>query len=310
MHRDIDTALLRAFVAVVETGSVTGAAALLNLTQAAVSQQLKRLEELFGVELYERHHKRLTLRPNGERLLAHAHKLIALNDEVFGAMSSPAYEGEVRLGTPHDIVGPYLPPILRRFDKAWPRVRVSLKCSTTPQLLELLRRGSIDLTLTTEQRCGANGKTLLEDDLVWAGASNGTAHNRDPLPVSLGDDKCEFRPVVLKALRAAGRDWRPVCEVSSMEPLLASIEADLAIAPLLRTTIPHYLQAIERDRRLPRLPKFLINLYLPPARQSEVAVELARHIAQEFEAHAYRASRSGRGTRMRAAADTSGMLAG
>jgi DNA-binding transcriptional LysR family regulator len=309
MHRDIDTALLRAFVAVVETGSVTGAAALLNLTQAAVSQQLKRLEDLFGVELFERHHKRLALRPNGERLLAHAHKLIALNDEVFGAMSAPAYEGEVRLGTPHDIVGPYLPPILRRFDKAWPRVRVSLKCTTTPQLLELMRRGNIDLTLTTEQRCGPNGQTLLEDDLVWAGATNGTAHNRDPLPVSLGDEKCEFRPVVLKALRAAGRDWRPVCEVSSMEPLLASIEADLAIAPLLRTTIPHYLQAIERDRRLPRLPKFLINLYLPPARRSEIAVELARHIAQEFEAHPYRASRNGRGP-MRAAADVPGMLAG
>ena len=302
MHRDIDTALLRAFVAVVETGSVTAAAALLNLTQEAVSQQLKRLEELFGTELFERHHRRLTLRPDGERLLTHAQRLIALNDEVFSAMSAPAYEGEVRLGSPHDIVGPYLPPILRRFDKAWPRVRVSLKCTTTPQLLELLRRGSIDLTLTTEQRCGPGGKTLLEDDLVWAGASNGTAHQRDPLPDSLGDEKCEFRRVVLKALGGAGRDWRPVCEVSSMEPLLASIEADLAIAPLLRSTIPHYLQAIERDRGLPRLPKFFINMYLPPARQSETAVELARHIAQEFEANAYGSSRNGRTSRMASAA--------
>jgi DNA-binding transcriptional LysR family regulator len=302
MRRDIDTALLRAFVAVVETGSVTGAAALLNVTQAAVSQQLKRLEELFGTELFERHHRRLTLRPNGERLLAYAQRLIALNDEVFSAMSAPAYEGEVRLGVPHDIVGPYLPPVLHRFDKAWPRVRVSLKCTTTPQLLELVRRGSIDLTLTTEQRCGPGGQTLLEDDLVWAGASNGAAHQRDPLPVSLGDEKCEFRPAVLKALRAAGRDWRPVCEVSSMEPLLATIEADLAVAPLLRTTIPHYLQAIERDRRLPRLPKFLINMYLPPARQSETAVELARHIAQEFKANAYGGSQNGRLSRMPAAA--------
>jgi DNA-binding transcriptional LysR family regulator len=288
MHRDIDTALLRAFVAVVETGSVTGAAVLLNLTQAAVSQQLKRLEELFGTELFERQHKRLTLRPNGERLLAHAHKLIALNDEVFGAMSAPAYEGEVTLGVPHDIVGPYMPPILKRFDKAWPRVRVSLKCTTTPQLLELLRKGRIDLTVTTELSCGAGGETLLEDELVWVGAIDGTARNRDPLPVSLGDEKCEFRPTVLKALRGAGRDWRPVCEVSSMEPLLASIEADLAIAPLLRTTIPSFLKEVERDARLPKLPQFRINLYLPPARQNEIAVELARHIRQHFAASAHR----------------------
>jgi DNA-binding transcriptional LysR family regulator len=310
VHRDIDTALVRAFVAVVETGSVTAAAALLNLTQAAVSQQIKRLEELFGTQLFERHHKRLALRPDGERLLTHAHKLIALNDEVWGAMSAPAYEGEVRLGVPHDIVGPYLPPILNRFDRAWPRVRVSLKCTTTPRLLELLRKGDIDLTLTTEQRCGAGGETLLEDDLAWAGAKNGAAHERDPLPVSLGDEKCAFRAVVLAALRTAGRDWRPVCEVGSMEPLLASIEADLAVAALLRTTIPRYLQLIDRDRRLPRLPKFLINMYLPPARRSEIAVELARNIRQEFESHAYRLSRHERVDRSRQQASASPMPAG
>ena len=281
MRRDIDIGLLRAFVAVVETGSVTGAAALLNLTQAAVSQQVKRLEELFTIELFERHHKRLSLKPNGERLIAHAQRLIALNDEVWGAMSAPAYAGEVRLGVPHDIVGPYLPPILKRFDKAWPRVRVALKCTTTPQLLELLRQGRLDLTITTEQRCGRGGEILMEDDLVWAGAVNGAAHRRDPLPVSLGDENCEFRPSVLKALRDAGRDWRPVCEVSSMEPLLASIEADLAVGPFLRRSIPDYLTVVD-DRRLPKLPKFLINMYLPPAKQSEIAVELARHIGGEF----------------------------
>jgi DNA-binding transcriptional LysR family regulator len=289
LRRDIDISLLRAFVAVVETGSATSAAALLNLTQAAVSQQLKRLEDLFGTELFERHHKRLLLKPNGERLIAHARRLIALNDEVWGAMSAPAYVGEVCLGVPHDIVGPYLPPILKRFDKAWPRVRVTLKCTTTPLLRELLGQGALDLTLTTEQRCQRGGEVLLEDDLVWAGAPNGAAHRRDPLPVSLGDEKCEFRECVLKALADTGRDWRPVCEVSSMEPLLASIEADLAVGPFLRRSIPDYLTVVE-DARLPRLPKFLVNMYLPPARQNEIAVELARHITQEFATHFRRPS--------------------
>lgn len=282
MRRDIDIALLRAFVAVVETGSVTGAASLLNLTQAAVSQQVKRLEEMFGTELFERHHKRLALKPNGERLMAHAQRMISLNEEVWGAMTAPAYEGEVRLGVPHDLVAPYLPPILRRFDKAWPRVHVSLTCTTTPQLHEQLRQGSIDLTLTTEERCGRNGETLIEDELVWVGAVSGLAHRRNPLPVSIGDEKCEFRRCVLKALADAGRDWRPVCEVSSMEPLLATIEADLAVGPLLRRTLPDYLQVIDNEARLPRLPMFLVNMYLPPVQQSEVALELARHIRQEF----------------------------
>jgi DNA-binding transcriptional LysR family regulator len=281
MRRDIDIALLRAFVGVVETGSVTAAAALLNLTQAAVSQQLKRLEELFGTDLFERHHKRLSLKPSGERLMAHAQKLIALNDEVWGTMSAPAYEGEVRLGVPHDIVGPYMPPILKRFDKAWPRVRVSLECTTTRALIEMLQQGRVDLTLTTEQHCGANGEILMEDDLVWTGAANGTAHRRDPLPLSIGGATCEFRASLLKAVRDCGRDWRPVCEVSNMEALFASISADLSVGAFLRGTIPHYLQEVP-DPSLPRMPKFLINMYLPPARQNEIAVELARTIRQEF----------------------------
>ena len=49
----------------------------------------------------------------------------------------------------------------------------------------------------------AAGEMLLEDDLVWAGAVNGAAHRRDPLPVSLGEENCEFRAIVLKALRDA-----------------------------------------------------------------------------------------------------------
>ena len=95
-----------------------------------------------------------------------------------------------------------------------------------------------------------------------------------------------------------------------MEPLLASIEADLAVAALLRTTIPRYLQLIDRDRRLPRLPKFLINMYLPPARQSEIALELSRHIRQEFQSRAYRLGRRESVERVRQRAGASALWAG
>ncbi len=282
MRRDIDISLLRGFVAVVETGSITGAAALLNLTQAAVSQQMKRLEELFGAELFERRHKRLALKVDGERLLVHARRLIAINDEVWTAMRAPSYAGEVRFGVPTDIVGAFIPPILKRFDRAWPRVRVALRCSTTPQLLEALRRGEIDLTLTTERACRGRGETLLEDDLVWAGAVNGGAHRRHPLPVALGRDTCEFRPSVLQALGDAGRDWRCVSE-AGIDAMKATLTADIAVGPFLRRTIPEYLQAID-EPHLPRLPRFLVNLYLPATRGSEIADELARHVRQEFAA--------------------------
>jgi DNA-binding transcriptional LysR family regulator len=73
-------------------------------------------------------------------MIAYAQHLIALNDEVWRAMSAPAYEGTVCLGVPTDIVGTFIPPILKRFDKAWPRVHVTLKRATTPNSWKLLAK--------------------------------------------------------------------------------------------------------------------------------------------------------------------------
>src|SRR5262244_4252632 len=103
-----------------------------------------------------------------------------------------------------------------------------------------LVRREVDLTLTTESDRPLSGEALLTDPLVWVGARDGRAHKRDPLPVSIGDKDCAFRPVVIKALNHAGRDWRPVCEVSNMEALCATVEADLAVVPLLASTVPKF----------------------------------------------------------------------
>jgi DNA-binding transcriptional LysR family regulator len=284
MSRDIDITLLRAFVAVVDTASVTGAARLLNRTQAAVSQQIKRLEELFGTELFAREHKRLALAPAGERLLGSARRLVALNDETFGTMTTPAFDGEVRFGVPMDIVATYIPPILRRFHQAWPQVRVSLVCANSKELLEQLDGGEIDLTLTTDRHADAGAETLRRDRLVWVGAPGSEAHRRDPLPLSIGSRSCRFRPVALEALRKAGRDWRFVLEVWNQEAVNATVVAGLAVTAALRDSVPEGLIVLGPDCGLPELSEFAIALYLPPIGASEIAVELARHIRQEFKA--------------------------
>ncbi len=101
MSRNLDTALLRAFVAVAETAGMTSAANVLNLTQAAVSQQIKRLEDAFGTALFTRDRRGLTLTAAGERLFAKAKRLLALNDEIWAEMTTPVFEGEV-----HPRIGP------------------------------------------------------------------------------------------------------------------------------------------------------------------------------------------------------------
>lgn len=278
MRRNIDTSLLRSFVAVAETGSMTTAAKQLHLTQAAVSQQIKRLEELFDRSLFEREIRRLSLTSSGGMLLAKAPRLLAMNDEIWATMTAPDFVGEVRLGVPGDIISPYIPPILRSFDKAWPDVRVYIVAGVTVDLQEQLKNGAIDLCLTTEQSPKKGGEKLLREPLVWVGAPNGTAYLRDPLPVALGDQSCIFRNAVLERLAKAGRNWRSVCDTSAMQPLYVSVEADLGVTALLASSVPANLTILGPDSDLPSLPDFHICLYLPRAGSSDIAEELARHI--------------------------------
>lgn len=284
MTRDIDIALLRAFVAVVETGSVTSAARSLNRTQAAVSQQIKRLEELLDMQLFRREHRKLELAPAGEQLLVGARKMLAVNDDVWGAMTTPVFEGEVRIGVPDDLVMTFMPTVLKSFNNAWPQVEVSLICGSSPKLLEMLNAGEIDLTLTTESHCGPRGERLLRDRLVWVGAKNGQAHLQRPLPVSLGSANCAFRPTVIEALAKHERDWRLFCQNGHMEVLFATVEADLAVAALMLSTVPESLEILHDGQALPKLPPYFINLYLAPSGTNEVAGELARHIRSDFAA--------------------------
>jgi DNA-binding transcriptional LysR family regulator len=283
MIRNIDVAVARAFLAVVETGSVTLAARQLNLTQGAISQQIRRLEELSVGRLFVRAGRRVVLTPEGQRLVPTAKQFLAANDKLLAALCQPEFQGEVRFGSPYDIIGSYAPLILRSFCKAFPSVRVTLICRDSVVLLDELKSGKVDLALTTEMGCRKGGETLRSDRLVWAGARDGDAHTRDPLPVSLGADTCVFRPVAIAALKKARRKWQAICEVSNMEPVRATIEADLAVAPLLSHSVPESLDIIETDRRLPKLPMFRVNLY-QAARLSPAAREFAAHVRRSVAA--------------------------
>src|SRR5215831_9792900 len=179
MRKDLDISLVRAFLTVIEAGGVTRAAAALGVSQAAASQQIKRLEQALDCRLFERQGRQLVLAPAGERLLAQARRLLALNDEVWSSMRTPSFEGEVRLGVPYDIIASFVPAILRRFAKAQPRVRVSLVCEDSKVVREALRSGGVDVALTTEIDCGRHGETLRTDRLVWVGVPGGDAHLKD-----------------------------------------------------------------------------------------------------------------------------------
>jgi len=278
--RNIDVAFARAFVASAETGGMTAAGRLQNLTQGAVSQQIKRLEDLLQKELFDREHRQLTLTSEGERLLLHARRLIALNDEIWGLMSTPGFEGKVRLGVTTDIIRAFMPPILRSFNETWPNVKIDLVCHSSPRLLKQLADGEIDMTLTTETATPNNAERLMTDDLVWVGCRGGQAVNERPLPVSVTDGACTFRTAMLGALEQDQRDWRLIGPVGNNDALLTTLEADLAVTSLLRSTVPSHVSILPDDIGLSRLQPFHVNLYRRTSQTNDIANELARHIRE------------------------------
>jgi DNA-binding transcriptional LysR family regulator len=279
--RDIDVGLLRTFLAVAETGRMTTAARVVNVSQGAVSQQIKRLEALLRVTLFARMADAARLTRDGDRLMPLAHRMIALNDEVTEQMGRLEFAGEVRLGVPHDVVGRLMPPILRSFSREHPGVLITLVSERTAVLRKLLRERSIDLALMTEAGRADRGQHLLTDQLVWVGAKGGEASLRRPLAVALGQNGCAFRASAIRALNAAKIEWRAICQVGSMEPVFATLEADMAVAPFLLRTVPDRL-AILANAALPKLPSYHINLRLPPAGASVSTLELGRHIREGF----------------------------
>lgn len=282
--RHLDLPLLRTFVAVAETGSATRAAERRHLTQAAISQQIKRLEEGFGRPLFDRGQRRFGLTPAGERLVVQARRILSLNDEILAAMADPEAAGEVMLGVPHDLLRPMLPPVLKRYREMWPRFTVRFLSTTSSRLRAAFDRGEVDLCLTTERDCPNGAELLFPDRLVWVGAPGGVAWLQAPLPVAMGDGSCAFRQPVIEALRHAGLEWRTVCEWSDIGPIQAVCEADTGVAALLLSTIPQGLAVLPHEAALPSLPPFNVNLYPPRADAGRAAHELARLLRQALPA--------------------------
>ena len=289
MTRNLDTGLVRTFVAVADKASMTAAANALHLTQGAVSQQVKRLEETLGCSLFKRDRRGLRLTPPGERLFSQARKLLALHDEIWAEMTTVAVEGQVRLGVPPDLVSSHLAPVLKAYAHAFPRVELSLMCAPSPQLVEALAMGRVDLVVAEERDGLSVGECLSIERLVWVGAKAGTAYLKRPLPVSLVSDTCAFRPAALAALTGHGTGWRTVFESGSMEAALATVRADLAVSAWLISTIPPDLDILPSSFGLPELPAFAVNLHLPRHHSGAAATELAQHIRDGLVRHRHAA---------------------
>lgn len=282
MAKNLDLVALRSFIAVADCGGITVAAEQLHLTQSAVSMQMKRLEQEFGAGLLQRKGRGIVLTPVGEQLLSYARRLLALNDETWTRMTNADFEGEVSLGVPVDIMEPEVPEILKRCRQLYPRVRIDLVSSLTHTLCERLKKGTLDIILTTELAVREGGETLMVESNDWFGARSGIAHLQRPLPISMCKN-CAMRPSVIDALDAANLNWVNVGDTDTEATVDALLAADLAVSAKIRPTTDQVV-ALQTDD-LPRLPPVLVNLYVSK-RKDPLTERIADVVRETFRQHA------------------------
>jgi DNA-binding transcriptional LysR family regulator len=253
MHPEFDVDLLRTFVAVVETGSFTKAGLSVHRSQAAVSMQIRRLEQMLGATLFARTTRNVALTRPGNTLLDYARRLIDLHEQAWSAIVRPEVSGRVVLGAPDDYVSSLLAPVLRRFAKLYPQIEIEIVCAQSTALAPMLADNKIDLAFVTRDR-KLRGEFVRSEPMVWVGGANDTPVLAiSPLPVGLYEPGCVARRHTLAALERAHIRYRAAYSSASQFGLIATVDAGLAVVALTRSGVPPRLAILGEAHGLPAI---------------------------------------------------------
>jgi DNA-binding transcriptional LysR family regulator len=251
---DFDPTLLRAFVAVKETGGFTRAAERLHLTQSAVSHQIRKLEEQVGRQLLHRTTRRLTVTEDGEDFLRYAQQILDTLDAMTRRFQPSPITGVVRFGVPDNFMGDRLPPLLSQFARAFPAVRMEVCVSMHTDLRAAIRAGELDLAVVMSPPNVAEGTRLRRTQLVWAAAETFEAPKGASLPLAFFPKPCVNRQVAGSALDLTAIDWHVVFTSASPQGIRAAVLAGLAVTVLTREEVEPGMKIVDGRYGLPPLP--------------------------------------------------------
>ena len=284
----LDLDLLRTFVAIAETGNFSSAAQSVFRTPSAVSMQVKKMEDALGRPLFVRDSRSVTLTADGERVLVHARRMIALDQDLRAEFHPQTMNGEVRLGVHDDVAERFLPDLLCRFAQSHPGITINAVVANSGPMMQMIAERRLDLAVISRLNSQAKdrpGELLFEEQLVWAGCRGGVAHEKTPLPVTVWDKTCAWRKAGLEGLEAQGRPYRIALESGHLSGQKAAVMADLAVAPIPRSALGGDIVEVTAQAGLPPLSSYEMALVIAED-PSEPALAAANHIRAGFTAPA------------------------
>ena len=279
---DLDTALLRAFVALAETRSFSRTAERVARSQSAVSMQIAKLEEILGCRLFDRDKRNVAITAEGEALLGDARRVLAMTEAMVARNRAAEVAGEVRFASPEDFATRYLPEILAAFAAKHPQVHLHVTCDLTLKLVDSLARGEQDLIVVKQDPAEPypDSRPLWRERPVFVARERmapDAATGR--LPLVLSPAPCVYRRRAVVALDAAGLPWDIAYTSPSFAGTVAAVRAGLGTTVLPRAMVPEGLAVLEAAEGWPTLPEVEIALLAAP-RASPATAALGAFIGE------------------------------
>jgi DNA-binding transcriptional LysR family regulator len=233
---------LRAFIAIVETGTFTAGAGRVHVTQAAISMQIRQLESEIGTPLFVRAPRRVLLTQAGEMLLERARRILREHDAALNELHELAGAecGRIRIGSASAMVSANpLPSILKDLRTRHPRAEVSLISGTSEELAEKLLAGVLDVAFVSLPVAahGIEAEVLNEDEIVAIGPANHPLAARKTLALEelagekliLGEQGGNTRRLIDKAFE--DNNLQPIIsmELSRLDAIKGMVETGLGV---------------------------------------------------------------------------------
>jgi DNA-binding transcriptional LysR family regulator len=276
---DIDTGLLRCFACVADQGSFTIASHILQLSQSAVSLQIKRLEQVIGTRVFDRTSRSMVLTRDGELLLADARRILALNDEIIQRTLAAPLRGRLRVGIVEHFLPYHIPGILSEFLARYPEVQIDIESGRSRDLRDSYRRGQLEL-LIAEPDDG--GRPTLSEELRWTTAPSRalprqTGADGQAIRLALRASDCPFREKAIAALQHAEIPYQITYTSTGLLGVIAAAEAGLGITVVGQSAVLRDLTELAGLPLLGKLEMAVVSVANGDNHLTDTLAEFIRH---------------------------------
>jgi len=281
MSVPLESDLLRSFLAVFETGSLTAAAGRVGRTQSALSMQIKRLEAVVGTPLFERQPRGVAPTAAGRQLVGYARRVVELLEAAGAALRTADCAGPVRIGVPVELSDTLLPGTLARFGDLHPGAEVTVVSDYSRPTRDRFDRGELEIAILYQSPEGATGEILRVEPTVWVTSEHYQQHLKRPLPLAIYFGSRWWQDSMAGSLRRNGTDYRIAFECDTTQGFQSAVRAGLAVVALARSVIPEGCRELTAEDGFPTVDLSALVM-LRSAAAGPAAQRLADLVARAF----------------------------